>query len=116
MPNASTRAGSCVRDPAWSMAAVREVEEPTVKLAEAPATMLLSPKAKRSWFGRVEYPCFSPYARETSSPSAVVIIVRAIAEGIRASHIDQSMIGQVSLGGPAGDLAEHVDAGRLRVV
>lgn len=53
VPTASTREGSWVREPAWSMAAVREVEEPMAKLLEAPAAMLPRPKARRSRFGLV---------------------------------------------------------------
>ena len=40
-------------------------------------------------------------ARETSSPSAVVTRVSAIADGTSASHVAQSITGQVSVGGPA---------------
>ena len=53
VPAARTSEGSWVREPAWSMAAVRLVEAPTVKLPCAPAAMLLRPNAVRSRFGRV---------------------------------------------------------------
>ena len=52
VPTASTSEGSCVREPAWSMAAVREVDEPIAKLPLAPAAMLPRPNATRSRFGR----------------------------------------------------------------
>ena len=53
VPAAITRVGSWVREPAWSIAAVREVEEPTAKPPLAPAARLPRPNAKRSRFGLV---------------------------------------------------------------
>ena len=53
VPTPTTSDGSWVREPAWSIAAVREVDEPTAKPPEAPAAMLPSPKASRSRFGLV---------------------------------------------------------------
>ena len=53
VPAASTNEGSCVREPAWSIAAVREVEEPIAKLPLAPAAMLPTPNASRSRSGLV---------------------------------------------------------------
>lgn len=53
VPSAVIRVGSWVREPAWSIAAVREVEEPTVKAPVTPAPRFATPKAKRSRLGRV---------------------------------------------------------------
>ena len=53
VPTASTSEGNCVREPAWSIAAVRDVDDPTAKLPLAPAAMLPRPKANRSRFGIV---------------------------------------------------------------
>ena len=53
VPTAVTSDGSCVRDPAWSIAAVREVDEPTANPPLAPAARLPRPKAKRSRLGLV---------------------------------------------------------------
>ena len=53
VPTASTRDGNWVREPAESMAAVREVDEPTAKDPLAPAATLATPNANRSRFGLV---------------------------------------------------------------
>ena len=53
VPAAITSDGSWVREPAWSMAAVRDVDEPTEKPPVAPAAMLPTPKANRSRLGLV---------------------------------------------------------------
>jgi len=51
VPVASTSDGSWVREPAWSIAAVREVEDPTAKLPLAPAATFATPKANRPRVG-----------------------------------------------------------------
>jgi len=52
---AATREGSWVRDPAWSIAAVREVDDPTANPPVAPAATFAAPKASRSRLGLVPY-------------------------------------------------------------
>jgi hypothetical protein len=43
-------AGSCVREPAWSIAAVRDADEPIVNPPVSPERMFAPPNAIRSRF------------------------------------------------------------------
>lgn len=47
----SAAGGSCVREPDWTIAAVREVDEPTVNPLEMPEAMFATPNAARSRLG-----------------------------------------------------------------
>ena len=125
VPTAVTSDGSWVRDPAWSIAAVREVEEPTVNPPVDAGGDVGGAEGEQV---AVRARCGSRASRRScarpADPRAIVTMVSAIAEGMSASHL-QSSTGQVRVGGPAStgpstatpvplEAAEHDDEWRRR--